>query len=275
VIRVEFIRQLRRTRTWACFAALAAVPTLIAVANRVQGTGRERDINIFTQLTKSGINLGVVALLVMSNFFLVVVVAAFAGESVSGEATWGTLRYLLIRPVSRFRVLFAKMFVAYVLTVIATLVVTVTGVAVGTACFGWHNPIVLQQLQIGTRSFSLPVQISALEGLGRLTLASAYVALFLLVVVAVGMFLSTLTDSTAAAVVGTIVVIVSSAVLENVPSLRFMKPVLPTHFWGDWTALFTGRSTSGMWGGVIATLVYTALFSVMAVARFQRKDILS
>ena len=40
----------------------------------------------------------------MSNFFLVVVVAAFAGESVSGEATWGTLRYLLIRPVSRFRV---------------------------------------------------------------------------------------------------------------------------------------------------------------------------
>jgi ABC-type transport system involved in multi-copper enzyme maturation permease subunit len=30
-----------------------------------------------------------------------------------------------------------------------------------------------------------------------------------------------------------------------------------------------------MWGGVIATLAYTALFSVMAVARFQRKDILS
>ena len=71
------------------------------------------------------------------------------------------------------------------------------------------------------------------------------------------------------------VVIVSSAVLENVPSLRFMKPILPTHFWGDWTALFTGSSTSGMWLGVVSTLVFTTLFSVLAVARFQRKDILS
>jgi ABC-2 type transport system permease protein len=275
VIRVEFIRQLRRTRTWACFLALAALPTLIAVANRVQGEGRERQINIFTQLTKSGINLSVVALLVMSNFFLVVVVAAFAGESVSGEATWGTLRYLLIRPVPRYRVLFGKMFVAYVLTVVATLIVSVTGLLVGTACFGWHDPIVLQKLEIGSRTFSLPTQIGAMEGLARLGLASGYVALFLLVVVAVGMLLSTLTDSTAAAVVGTIVVIVSSAVLENVPSLRFMKPILPTHFWGDWTQLFTGGSTSGMWLGVLSTLIYTTMFSVIAVARFQRKDILS
>ena len=275
MIRVEFIRQLRRTRTWACFLALAALPTLIAVANRVQGEGRDRQINIFTQLTKSGINLSVVALLVMSNFFLVVVVAAFAGESVSGEATWGTLRYLLIRPVPRYRVLFGKMFVAYVLTVVATLIVSVTGLLVGTACFGWHDPIVLQKLEIGSRTFSLPTQIGAMEGLARLGLASGYVALFLLVVVAVGMLLSTLTDSTAAAVVGTIVVIVSSAVLENVPSLRFMKPILPTHFWGDWTQLFTGGSTSGMWLGVLSTLIYTTLFSVIAVARFQRKDILS
>jgi ABC-2 type transport system permease protein len=172
-------------------------------------------------------------------------------------------------------VLFAKMFVAYVLTVLATLVVSATGLLVGTACFGWNNPVVLKRIQIGTREFSLPVEVSAAEGLARLGLASAYVALFLLVVVAVGMLLSTLTDSTAAAVVGTIVVIVSSAVLENVPSLRFMKPVLPTHFWGDWTTLFTGGSTSGMWLGVLSTLIFTTLFSVVAMVRFQRKDILS
>jgi hypothetical protein len=87
--------------------------------------------------------------------------------------------------------------------------------------------------------------------------------------------LSTLTDSTAAAVVGTIVVIVSSAVLENVPSLRFMKPILPTHFWGDWLALFTGAPTSGMWLGVLSTLIFTTLFSTLAMVLFRRKDILS
>ena len=103
MIRVEWIRQVRRIRTWACLAGLAAVPIILSIALYVDPPRERRELNVFTLVTASGLNVGIVALFFMSQFFLVGVIAAFAGESVSGEATWGTLRYLLVRPVSRTR----------------------------------------------------------------------------------------------------------------------------------------------------------------------------
>src|SRR4029434_4051843 len=64
--------------------------------------------------------------------FLPVAVAVLAGDSIAGEATTGTLRYLLIRPVGRTRLLVAKLIamIAFVLFAIAMVVVTsyLTGV---------------------------------------------------------------------------------------------------------------------------------------------------
>ena len=131
MIRVEWIRQTRRIRTWACFAGLAAVPIIFSIASYVDPPRERRETNVFTLLTASGLNLAIVALFFMSQFFLVVVVAAFGGESVSGEATWGTLRYLLVRPVSRARLVLSKIFVAYMLAILSVLVIMTAGLVGG------------------------------------------------------------------------------------------------------------------------------------------------
>ena len=60
---------------------------------------------------------------VMSGFLLVVVAGTFAGDSVAGDAAWGNLRYLLMRPVPRGRLLVAKAFVAGVLIWVCTILV--------------------------------------------------------------------------------------------------------------------------------------------------------
>ncbi|HEY2812771.1 MAG TPA: ABC transporter permease [Acidimicrobiales bacterium] len=272
MIRVEWVRQVRRIRTWACLAMLATVPVIITVASYLDPPRRRRfDLNLFTILTSSGINVGLIALVVMSQFFLVVVVAAFAGESVSGEATWGTLRYLLVRPVSRAKLILAKLTVAYVLTLIAIVFIVGAGLISGTIAFGWHDATAIQQ----TRLFPLPVSVPIGEALGRLGLASAYVALTMLAVVAIGIFLSTLTDSTAAAVVSTVVVVVASQVLTAVPSLSSIKPLLPTRYWDEWRNLFLGGTTHDMWKGVASAIAFTVIFCVAALVRFRRKDILS
>ncbi|HEX2384560.1 MAG TPA: ABC transporter permease subunit [Acidimicrobiales bacterium] len=272
MIRVEWTRQVRRIRTWACLALLGAVPIIVTVSSYLDPPRQQRlDINLFTILTSSGINVGVISLVVMGQFFLVVVVAAFSGESVAGEATWGTLRYLLVRPVSRARLVLAKLTVAYVLTLIAVLVIVGAGLIAGTIAFGWHDATALEQ----TRFFPLPVSVPADEALGRLALASGYVALTMLAVVAIGIFLSTLTDSTAAAVVSTVVVVVASQVLTAVPSLGSLKPYLPTRYWDEWRNLFTGRTAQDMWKGVASALAFTLIFTVIALWRFRRKDILS
>ena len=73
----------------------------------------------------------------MSRFLLVVVAATIAGDAVAGDAASGNLRYLLIRPVSRTKLLAAKAFVAGVL-IWATTIVTLAGLAAGLALFGVH-----------------------------------------------------------------------------------------------------------------------------------------
>jgi ABC-2 type transport system permease protein len=94
-------------------------------------------------------------------------------------------------------------------------------------------------------------------------------------VVAVGIFLSTLTDSTAAAVVGTIVIAVTCGVLLQVPSLEGIRPIVPTKYWGEWNGLFNTDGTSDLWKGLVSAAVWSTIFSAAALLRFQRKDILS
>ena len=49
------------------------------------------------------------ALAIVLPLFLPIAVAIIAGEAIAGEAQQGTLRYLLVRPVGRTRLLVAKL----------------------------------------------------------------------------------------------------------------------------------------------------------------------
>jgi ABC-2 type transport system permease protein len=271
MIRVEFIRQLRRARTWGHIGALAAVPILVGIANYVEkgrpGTLRR---NLYFLGTNNAVNFGIFMLLIMSNFFIVVVVASLSGESVSGEATWGTLRYLLIRPVRRSKLILAKVLVATILAFAATFLIVIVSVAIGALLFGWHDVLTIGQG--GRIRFDI---ISPWEGLWRLGIATVYVGICMLFVVAVGIFLSTLTDSTAAAVVGTIVVAVTCGVLLQVPSLEGIRPVVPTKYWGEYNGLFNPDGTSDLWKGIVSSLSWSTIFVTAALVRFQRKDITS
>src|SRR5687767_11879495 len=184
MIRVEASRQLLRVRTWVGFAGLAALPTIVAIANRVDAGGEEESGQWFYEFaTASGVNHALASLAFMSPFFLVIVVSMFGGECVAGEANWGTLRSLLTRPVSRARLLSSKLLIALVLSLGATMAVVGAGLIAGTLAFGWHDTRIL--------TFSIP----ATEALSRLLLSGLYVWWTMTAIVAVAFFLSTLTDS--------------------------------------------------------------------------------
>ena len=189
----------------------------------------------------------------------------------SGEATWGTLRYLLVRPVGRVKLILSKLLIAAVLALASTVLVVVVALLVGTLLFGWKDAILV------SRYFPFLDTVSAWDGVARLALASLYFTACLMFVVALGMFLSTLTDSTAAAVVGTIVIVVTCGVLLQVPSLEGIRPIVPTKYWTEWLNLFQPGEpvASEMAKGLLSTAIYTTIFSALAIVRFQRKDILS
>src|SRR5260221_14604437 len=93
----------------------------------------------FVVSTHSALNHALAALAFMGPFFLVIVVAAFGGESVAGEASWGTLRSLLIRPVPRPKLLASKLLGAWSLALAATFTIGGVALGVGSITFGWHD----------------------------------------------------------------------------------------------------------------------------------------
>jgi ABC-2 type transport system permease protein len=282
VIAVELVRQVRRRRTFVCFVFLVGLPVIAALANRSRSPSRTAEIGtraLFEVSTASGVNHALAALAFMSAFFLVIVVSFFAGDSVSGEASWGTLRYLLVRPVSRGRLLASKLAVVLVLALAATVAIALSGLLSGTIAFGWDG--------VATPFGStMPVG----ESLLRLGLATLAVTGSLAGVISFAFLLSVVTDSPAAAITGGFGLMIVSTILDGLSSLDFLHPGLPTHYWGAWSRLFLELppSTAPIFGGslpdtslrpmaqdAIVQLVYSIAFVGAAAWWFRRKDIVS
>ena len=271
MILVELRKQIRRLRTYIGLGICFGLPIIITIALKVGGPPHERGGNsaeegFFRLATKSGVNMPIAALSVMSMFLLPIVIMLFFGESVSGEANWGTLRYLLVRPVKRGRLLRAKLLVASLLAILGTALVIAGGLAAGVAAFGWH-PVI-------TPSFAVFTPGAALE---RLLVAAGYVIWDFSGAAALAFWLSTATDSPVGTVAGSMGFVIVSQILDGITAVPAgFRNWLPTHFWRAWDGLFTSPSQlNDMVKGTLHQLPYVVGFLVLAWWWFKRKDVLS
>ena len=76
------------------------------------------------------------AIAIILPLFLPAAVAITAGETIAGEAQQGTLRYVLIRPVGRTRLLVAKLVAVMGFVLLTLLVVAATAYVLGVAAAG-------------------------------------------------------------------------------------------------------------------------------------------
>jgi ABC-2 type transport system permease protein len=266
-VRVELIKQLRRLRTKLGLGAMVGLPALLALVfwlGRGQAAEPGAPQDIFALATQSGLNFAAASLEAMGRFFLVVVVALFAGEPVAGEANWGTLRYLLVRPVSRPRLLRDKLVVAILLGTVAIVLVPLAGMAAGSIAFGWGR------LQIPFGSLGTGA------ALAKLAIGTGYQAVSLSAIAALAFMLSTTTSSPAGPVSVAVGVAIVSQILDAIPSLGSVAKWLPTHYWGAWTEILARPpQTADMVHGVLGQLPSVVVFCGFAWYWFQRKDILS
>ncbi len=254
----------RRRRNQVLLGVLLLVPVLICVAVRLQGRGGGGG-SIFGSITDNGLFAALAALLAAGPLFLPLVVAVVAGESVAGEAATGTLRYLLTVPAGRTRVLAVKFAALAVWTVTAVLVLAVTGVLAGLVAFPGGELTLLSGRTVGYG-----------DGLLRLALVTGYVAVTLLLVAALGLFVSTLTEVPLAAMATTLTLTIVCQVADAIPQLAPVHGWLPTHYWTRWIDLLREPVvTDGMTTGLLVTLGYGLLFLSLAWARFGGKDITS
>ncbi|MDQ4492129.1 ABC transporter permease [Sinomonas sp. ASV486] len=256
-----------RWRTWTMLAALAAVPVVIGLAVRF-APGRPpsgRGPVFLDQITNNGLFAGVVGLVVCTPLFLPLTVSVVAGDAIAGESGLGTLRYLLVAPVGRIRLLVVKYLSSAVFCAAAGLAVVLGGVLVGVVLFPLGQATLLSGAQIGPG-----------ESLVRLLLMAAYVTVSLLGLAAIGLFASTLTGVPVGAMAATAVLAVVSQILGALDQLDWLHPWLFTDHWlGIADFLRDPISWDSFGQNAWLQLGYVAFFGALAYGRFTTKDILA
>jgi ABC-2 type transport system permease protein len=289
MIAVEQFKLLRRPRTWISIALLCALPVAVAVFIAVThlapppGEGAA----FLSAVVQDGSLYPAAALALVLPVFLPVAVALVAGDSIAGEATAGTLRYLLIRPVGRTRLLVAKLVAVITYVLLAVVSVTLTSYLTGVFLFGSKPPEAVGRpgnfqagiptggVQAGSSATSLSgAPLTLVQLLERIAGAVALITVSMLGVAAIALFLSTVTDSVLGAAFGALAVLVGSEVLVTLNAAASIQPYLPTRYWLAWIDFFRQPIFwRDIQRGFGIQLVYVAVFLAAAWANFSTKDV--
>jgi ABC-2 type transport system permease protein len=260
----------RRRRNQLLLLVVFAFPVLIGVGLKIaaprpnggEGGGPQA---FFNQLAGNGVFLTLIALQALLILVLPLVVAVVAGDSIAGEAGYGTLRYLLTRPAGRTRLLSVKYLGIVTYGLVATFIIAVTALLVGVILF----PVGPVTLLSGTT-------VSMAAGLVRVLLVTLYIAAAMAAMGAIGLAISTLTEHAIGAIAAIMVLVVTSEVVDQVPQFAAIAPYLPTHWWNSFDSLLrTPIDSTTLLHGLLSFAVYAVVFTLLAWARFTTSDVTS
>ena len=268
MIVVELGKMLRSRRTWVTIGIIDLLPSLIAVLLAVTDIGPRPGTGpaFLSAVLADGALYPLAAIAIILPLFLPAAVAITAGETIAGEAQQGTLRYVLIRPVGRTRLLVAKLCSVMGFVLVTLLVVAATAYVLGVGLLG-NQPSTVTTTFSGT-------QLTTPQLLERTGLALAYALLSMLGVAAVALFLSTMVRSPLAAAMGTLALLIGSSLLLTLDAAHGLRPYLVTRYWLSFVDLFRDPI---LWHdvvhGVILQAGYVVVFLGAAWANFVTKDI--
>jgi ABC-2 type transport system permease protein len=276
MMRVELVKLLRRPRTWIAIALLCGLPALVAafLATTKVAPQPGEGPTFLSAVLSNGSLYPAAALAMVLPLFLPVSVAVVGGDSVAGEAGAGMLRYLLLRPVSRTRLLVAKLVTLIAFVLIAVMSVALTSYAVGVTVFGTDpaNALVGSDVITSVSGTGLgPAQVAL-----RIGYTVLYIAVSMLGVGAIAIFLSTVTDSSLGAALGALAFLVTSQVLVTLDAAASIRPYLPTRYWLAWIDFFRQPI---LWHDIQRGLgiqaVFVVVFLAAAWANFATRDVTS
>jgi ABC-2 type transport system permease protein len=289
VIHVELLRLIRRPRTWMILFLLCALPitvaVFIAVTDLVPSPGQGPAF--LSAVLSDGSLYPAAGLAIVLPVFLPVSVAVLSGDGVAGESGTGMLRYLLVRPVARTRLLVAKLIGTMSFVLAAVVLVAITSYITGVLAFGSGGvkPVsatssgavssAVTGISIGTASTSLSgTPLPAGQLILRVAYGIGYISVSMLGVAAIALFLSTFTDSALGAALGALAILVTSEVLATLDAAGAVRPYLPTNYWLAWIDLFRQPI---LWynvqRGLAIQAVYALVFLGAAWANFSTKDV--
>jgi ABC-2 type transport system permease protein len=222
LLRAELRWVLRRPRTQIALVLLALVPVVTGIG--IAAAGSPIGAGLLTEVAGNGLVLPVVALSICLTLLLPLAVAMAAADALAGEFAHGTLRGLLLAPVSRGRLVLVKSIGVLAVAVAAVAAVAVLGIITGLILVGpsssAHGMLTLSGTEIGPGSALLRVTLAAVWTVGQLAAVGA-----------VALAVSSATDHPLVVLAAVLSGLIGFGVLSAIPALDWLRPVLLTTGW--------------------------------------------
>jgi ABC-2 type transport system permease protein len=259
--RWELRKLAAQRRSYLGLAGMAGLPLVFTAAMLADGGDVEGAV--FGRITESGLAVPLALLFFGSAFLFPLVAALVAGDIVATEDHHGTLKTILTRSVDRGSVFGAKALAALTYAAAALAVFAVVAVAAGATAWGLHPLTSLS----GTR-IEVPDALLLIGG------ALAAHGMSLLAVASLALLLSTVCRNSAAAVVGTLLVVVVMQIVANVPGAEAVEPYLLPDQLLAWQGLLRDPID---WAPIAHAAWVSAAYALpcllAAAASFRRRDV--
>jgi ABC-2 type transport system permease protein len=249
---------------------------LIHVAMLVEGS---RTLNFMTQnIQQSFVFVGnllngyFVSYLTLSSLavhipFLITLVA---GDLLAGEATQGTYRLLVTRPVSRTQIIVSKFITGILYTNMLIIWLALMSLVLGIILFGVGELIVFRGETI--------VIFKQSDVLWRFMMGYGFAALGMSVVASLAFFFSSLVENAIGPIITTMAVIIVFLVISalQIDFFEDLQPYLFTNYIMNWRLFFDDPLDTGeIFKSFTVLSAHIIVFFTAALMIFRRKDILT
>lgn len=275
LIQNELIKIFSKYRTYISFAAILVLLPLV-LWGFSYGGGRMQE-EVMDQFKDSFILVGTLfngflATYITMNFLWVHIpflIALVAGDVVAGEGAGGTFRIYLTRPVSRIKILISKLIATYLFTLAVVMFFIIMSLGLGTVWLGSGDLIVMHEGII---------IYSSGEALLRFILGFGFALVNLLVVASLCFMLSTFVNNGIGPMIGAMSVIMVGLAISNIPLDIFerIRPWFFTSYFDIWKeAFYDPIPWNDISFSLLVLLAHTAVFVIISLITFVRKDILT
>lgn len=276
LVQIELYKIFKKWRSYIGFIAITVLVTVIQVAISYEGS---RTLNFATRnLQQSFVFVGnflngyLVSQIILNALFLHIpfLVTLVAGDLMAGEATSGTYRMLITRPVSRFSLVTAKFLAGIIYTTLLILWLAIMSLGLGTILFGTGELMSLQSNAL--------VIFAKGDIFWRFLYAYGFAVISMSVVSSLAFLLSSLVENSIGPIITTMAIIIAFFIISaiDVSIFQDIKPYLFTNYLGGWKTFFNKPPDYSE--AVKAVLVLGAhiigLYG-LTLFLFKRKDILS
>ncbi len=288
LLKIELFKIFKRPRTYISFGAISILVGIIQFGLKVDGASYVqfmlRDVSVTLDVEGKVLNGYFICFIILQLLLVHVplLITIIAGDLVSGEASMGTLRLLLTKPISRTEVVMAKFFAAAIYSLLLLIWMAILALLLSLIFFGSGDLLNLKSEYI--------VQLKNSDIFWRYIAAFAFAAIAMLTVAALAFLLSVFAENSIGPIVATMSVIILFTILStlDIPVFNSIKPFLFTTYMIGWKGFFDVKvsadneaiigSIQNLKGVLQAAAILTAhiiAFLGIAIFAFRKKDILS